>query len=256
MGFIKDAVNILYDALTFKNSIDAVTKAENAMESAMNTMANLVSYMNNVPEAGGGLSAGGSTVIGLIKEHYRRVSNQYSTLRDTRKKLEKARDILGAFGKVFNVFTGGQFGSIKGLIEKGANYTSDFIDAVSTGDPNAILENSFGLGGVIASAATGESMPANAGDAYHALDSAANYADNVSQQAINAYHSGDTGLGEALGSGVGASVAAGVGGLADSAGNLLGIDIPDSVVNWGINASATAGGWIGSGVDYVASNIF
>lgn len=256
MGGIKDTANIIYDALTFKNSMDAVTKAENAMKSAVNTMNGLVSYMSKTPEAGGSLSIGGSTVLGMIKEHQRRVNMQYETLQSGRKKLEIARGILGGIGKVFNVFTGGLLGSIKGLIEKGANYTSDFIDALSTGDPSAILESAFGLGGVVASAVTGESMLANTGDAYHALDSADKHVQNVNQQTIDAYHSGDIGLGETLSSSVVGSVSAGVVGVTDAALNLIDIDIPDSVVNWIIDAGATAGGWVGSGIDYVWSRIF
>lgn len=143
MGILSDGAKIIYDALTFNNSIEAIRKAENAMKKASASMESLKNYISSTPEAGGGLSVGGTTVAGLIAERARRTENNYNILVEGRKKLETARDILGGFGKVFNVFTGGLYGALKDMITRGANGISEFLDGLASGDPDAVLGGAF-----------------------------------------------------------------------------------------------------------------
>ena len=91
---------------------------------------------------------------------------------------------------------------------------------------------------------------------YDALQNASDYSMSITQDAADAYHRGEIGLGETLGTGTGSALGATVGGFTDAVSNFFGVDIPDSVTNAIVDGGAAAGRWVGQAIDTVSDWLF
>ena len=250
----------------------------NSAKDALTSAQSSESYLKAHPEAGGDLLSDAGTVLVKISSVVKNLLEKFEKLSKYLEKLLKVKAIYDSAVKIIEAFqnvgttdTNPLFagGNVSGLFDilgtvvtdTGTNppfaggYASELIDAIANGDTNDVLEAAFGTAGSIAAGATGYSFLNNVGDMAHSYTYADDVTTSINNEAAENYHSGKTSLSETLGTGVGASTGGAIIGTVDAVFNAVGYNIPDSWSNAFIQGSATVGGYIGKGVNYVVNGV-